>query len=216
MYLPDLLRKKFSFLLHARNKRFFFETVGKIHPEGSPGYVLIKKAYVLIRHAFRGRRRRSGERESEHPIRCALVLMIHLGERDADRIAAMLLHDLQETFRDVRWIERIALMFNPAVAGIVKWLTKPPLSGELRTDADVDRVYYPLLEKAPAYVVCLKGVDRFDNLITYWRSPATTKRKVSETTHTIYRLMQKKRLPLASEMREVIKYLLHSAELQAA
>lgn len=210
MHLPGELRIIFAFLLYARNTQFFFAVVESIHPVGSEGYRMIELAYKTIRHELRGRYRRSGEPESEHAIRCALILMIFVKETDPDRIAAMLLHDLAETFRSVPWVDKIARMFNINVAVIVFWLTKPAQGGELRTDEDVDQAYYPQLAKAPWIIICLKGIDRFDNLITYWREmPSTRQQKAGETTRTIYRLMVRRNIKLAPEMKVVIKYLLH-------
>ena len=210
MHLPGQLRVVFAFLLHARNKQFFFAVVANIHPIGSAGYLLIELAYETICNELRGRYRRSGELESEHAIRCALILMIFVKETDPDRIAAMLLHDLAETFRSVPWVDKIARMFNINVAVMVFWLTKPAQGGELRTDEDVDQAYYPQLAKAPWIIICLKGIDRFDNLITYWREmPSTRQQKAAETTRTIYKLMVRRSVKLAPEMKVVIKYLLH-------
>lgn len=207
MHLPNLLREKFDFLLHARNRQFFFETVRKVHHEGGTSFALIEKAYGLIRHEFRGRRRRSGECEREHPIRCALMLMVYVKLPNPDWIVAMLLHDLVETFRNKWTIERIAHEFNPEVAELVRWLTRPVQNGTLRTDRDVDLVYYPLLADAPWAAVLLKAIDRFDNLITYWRSAETTWRKLTETKETILRIMKQRKMPLTEEMELVIEYL---------
>ncbi len=209
MYLPGTLREKYKFLIHARSKRFFFETLAAIHPKGTAEYALAEKAYVTLKRVTKNRYRDSGEPESEHPIRCALTYMIVRKGRDADKISARLLHDITETFRDTWPTSRIERKFNAEVARLVAGVTKPPKSGGLETADQVDRAFFKeFASSADADVVELKGDDRFDNSLTLWgRSIERQRKNVSESITILIPMMNRYRLSQVRDLKAVVVHI---------
>jgi (p)ppGpp synthase/HD superfamily hydrolase len=213
MFLPPQHRHSLKFLLHARSKRFFFKIVEIRHAPNSPGYELIEKAYRLLHHECRGRRRQSGEREAEHPTRMALVAMILDGVSDANKIAAVLLHDIIETFRDKWSVERLSREFNQIVGQWVGYLTKPIQRGRLIRDAALERAYRLQLRRGGKDVIQLKSYDVFDNLITLWgRSHRRMEKKVVDIEANLLPLMREFEIVFVRYIESVLENILHSID----
>jgi len=207
MFLPPPLRPKYAFLVHARSKKFFFDTVANRHARDSENYKRIESAFRYLKHATRYRWRDTGEPESEHPISCALIYMIADGGSDADEIIALLLHDMVETFRDLWPIERISRLFGSNVARLVAGMTKPPRSGSLKTDDEVDVVYFQQLAGAERAVVRLKEIDRRHNTLTLRvRTFERAMSNLSESITRIVPLLNKHRLPQVRDFKQIIVF----------
>ena len=214
MNLPDELRTDFDFLLKIKDREGFFDLIKTTHPVESPGYGLIRRAYNDAEESHSKRRRHSGEREFRHLFRCALILRIYCEVVDPDDIAAMLEHDLPETFRRKWTYERIALRSNDAVAKKVFYLTKPrQRRGE--TKREVERRYYRgQLAHAPRMEIMKKGVDALDNLITLWkRSAKRIYQKINDVLQYLLPLLRKHRLfKLLKAIQAVLKCIRHKLQ----
>jgi guanosine-3',5'-bis(diphosphate) 3'-pyrophosphohydrolase len=203
--LPQWLRPKLKFLLSkAENRTSFFERIAEIFPPTDERYLLIEKAYNMAKDAFRNVKRDEGVRYFEHLRAVALILIVYLRVRDADLIAATLLHDIVEDIEG--WTnERVAREFNPRVALFVYWVTKPKLGGRFKTKDDVDRKYHRMLRDAPREGILIKAPDRLHNLITMWnQDKERMRRKVSETKDFILPLLEKHQI-LIHEIEDVLK-----------
>lgn len=205
MHLPVALRAEFYFLLWTITRSGILRVISRLFPVGTLEYVYIEHAYEVAVKVLTGRRH-TGERELMHTLRCVLVLILHLGCKDADMICAMLLHDVTEKKRN-RWpIERIAREFNPRVARFVAGLTKPAQRGALRSPKAVDRAFFAEFKDAEELVVMLKAVDRFDNHLTIWtHSPKKKRAKIRETKENILPEMRKYGI-MVREMEAVLAY----------
>jgi GTP pyrophosphokinase len=107
--------------------------------------------------------------------------MEHLRIKDADIIAAALLHDLVEDVGD--WShDRVRLEFSNDIAQLVWWLSKPPVA-EYSGDKEArNRAYHENLRRAPREAVAIKLADRLHNVLTLWATPNEKQiRKVRET-----------------------------------
>jgi (p)ppGpp synthase/HD superfamily hydrolase len=141
----------------------------------------IENAYNTAKDAFREIERENGERYFEH-LRCvALILMVYLRVRDANVIAAALLHDIIEDIKN--WSqERIATHFNQIVGELVWWVSKPSITSFDGDKEARNRAYHQNLTRAPRNALLIKLADRLHNLITLWgMSVEDQKRKISET-----------------------------------
>jgi GTP diphosphokinase / guanosine-3',5'-bis(diphosphate) 3'-diphosphatase len=159
----------------------FFDVVGRYWPKGSDDYVLIERAYSTAEVAFAERERDNGERYFEHLRSVALVLMVYLRVRDANLIAAALLHDIIEDIEG--WSqERIAAQFNQTIAQLVWWVSKQQVNNFNGDKAMRNRAYHEKLGRAPREACIIKLADRLHNLLTLWDwTIEDQKRKVSET-----------------------------------
>jgi GTP pyrophosphokinase len=159
----------------------FFEVVGRYWPKGSEGYIVIERAYGTAEVAFAEKHRDNGERYFEHLRAVALILMVYLRVRDANLIAAALLHDIIEDI-DGWNQERIAAEFNQTISQLVWWVSKQRLSDFNDDKAARNRAYHEKLGRAPREACIIKLADRLHNLLTLWDWPIEEqKRKVSET-----------------------------------
>jgi (p)ppGpp synthase/HD superfamily hydrolase len=89
----ERIRKIFN---ERKSRASFFGVVERYYPKGSSDYFLIESAYNTAKDAFRDGVREGGERYFEHLRAVALILMVYLRVRDANVIAAALLHDIVE------------------------------------------------------------------------------------------------------------------------
>jgi GTP pyrophosphokinase len=159
----------------------FFEVVGRYWPEGGDDYNLIERAYSTAEVAFAEKERDNGERYFEHLRAVALILMVYLRVRDANLIAAALLHDIIEDI-DGWSLERIAAQFNQIIAQLVWWVSKQKLSSFNGDKAMRNRAYHEKLGRAPREACIIKLADRLHNLLTLWDWTIDEQmRKVSET-----------------------------------
>lgn len=181
--LPPWLKLKLGPLLRkAESKESFFHRIEQIWPRTSTQYVLIERAYDDAQRQFRFVIRDNGDQYFEHLRASALIAIVHLRVRDPNIIAAILLHDIIEDFREEWTFDRIASRFNKEVAELVYWVTKPEPGGELSTKDDALRKYHRQLRLAPREALLVKLPERMHNLITIWEDDEPkTKRKVAET-----------------------------------
>jgi GTP pyrophosphokinase len=202
--LPAWLRPKLEFLYsHAENNERFFARIAEIFPTSDERYKLIEKAYEAAKSMFRFRRRDDGDRYFEHLRAAALIGIIHLRIRDANIISALLLHDGPEDIPSCT-IERLAQQFNPDIADLVWWVTKPKIGKQYRTKEDVDRKYHRKLRDAPRRAIMVKMCDRLHNLITLWSQDiGKIRRKVGETRDFILPLAEQHQL-LIHEIEDVL------------
>lgn len=94
-----------------------------------------------------------------HPLRVMTILVAKFGVRDADLLAAAVLHDTIEDTSTDR--DQISEQFGERVAGFVADLSKDKRLPE----ADREPIYYDHLAKAPVEVKLCKLADSLDNLI---------------------------------------------------
>ncbi|OGG57778.1 hypothetical protein A2765_05085 [Candidatus Kaiserbacteria bacterium RIFCSPHIGHO2_01_FULL_56_24] len=204
--MPRWLEPKLGFLRSkAENKETFFERIAEIFPANDPRYLLIEKAYETAKRAFRTKVRDGGERYFEHLRAVALIVIVYLRVRDADIIAATLLHDIIEDIPS--WThQRLTDEFNERIADMVWWVSKPhPKRGWSKDD--VDRKYHRKLRDAPREVIIIKVADRLHNLMTMWQHESTRiARKVSETMDFILPLAENHQL-LVHELEDTLKLL---------
>lgn len=203
--MPSWLAPKLKFLVSgAENREKFFDRIAEIFPRTDPRFKLIDRAYDVAKEAFRQHVRDGGERYFEHLRATTLILIVYLRVRDADMIAAMLLHDIVEDVRG--WsVARVAREFNERIASYVYWLTKPKLGGRFKTRDEVDRKYHRQLREAPREAVVMKCCDRLHNLITMWgQDEGRMRRKVSETRDFIIPLCEDHQI-LIHEIEDVLR-----------
>ncbi|OGG57090.1 hypothetical protein A3D71_04395 [Candidatus Kaiserbacteria bacterium RIFCSPHIGHO2_02_FULL_55_20] len=206
MNLPVALRDRFAFLLYWAVRSAFLYFIESLGAFNKAEIRLIEKAYNVAEREFSGIFRESGERYFEHLRRCALILIIHRNVRDANMIAAMLLHDIIEMKRREWNVERLTAVFNSDVAMLVWWLSKRAISRSLPTKAHVNAEYWRRFGRAPKRVVVLKSVDRKDNLITIWAKSIVKVRQVLDDTEKhIIPAMRKYRIPFGDTLK-IIKY----------
>jgi (p)ppGpp synthase/HD superfamily hydrolase len=207
MNLPVSLRDRFAFLLYWATRVMFFYFIEDLEDFSKAELRLIKKAYDVAEREFDGENRKSGERYFEHLRRCALILIIHYKVRDANMVAAMLLHDIIEMKRREWNVVRLTVVFNADVAMLVWWLTKPPLNKCWPTKALVNRAYWRRLARAPRRVVILKSADRDDNLLTLWAKSLRKVRQIlADTEKYIIPVKRKHRVPILDTL-VMIKYI---------
>jgi (p)ppGpp synthase/HD superfamily hydrolase len=178
MTMLERIRKIFT---DKPDREAFFGVVGRYFPTGSTDYLLVENAYNTAKDAFRDVQRENGERYFEH-LRCvALILMVYLRVRDANVIAAALLHDIVEDITN--WSqERIATLFNQVIGELVWWVSKPSISNFGGDKEARNRAYHQTLARAPRDALLIKLADRLHNLITLWAmSIDDQRRKISET-----------------------------------
>lgn len=184
----------------------FFSVVGRYWPKGGADYVLIERAYSTAEVAFVEKYRDSGERYFEHLRAVALILMVYLRVRDANLIAAALLHDIIEDIKG--WSQdRIAAEFNQEIAQLVWWVSKQTLSDFNGDKAARNRAYHEKLGRAPRLACIIKLADRLHNLLTLWDWPVEEQmRKVSET-QDFYLPISYREILLIHELEAVINEL---------
>jgi guanosine-3',5'-bis(diphosphate) 3'-pyrophosphohydrolase len=205
--LPSWMREKVKFLMATENRETFFARIGEIFPETDPRYRLIARAYETAKDEFGKRKifRSDGTRYFEHLRAVALILIVYLRVRDAEMIAAALLHDLVEDLRPAWSIARVRREFGDRVAELVYWLTKPEQGKRYPTKEEVDRKYHRSLRDAPRDAAIIKLADRLHNLITLWQQEWERMRdKVSETRDFILPLAEKHTI-LIHEIEDILR-----------
>jgi len=204
--LPAWLKPKLGPLLSkAESKERFFARVEMIYPRTSADYILIEKAYDTAQREFRNVVRDNGDQYFEHLRASALFALVHLRVRDSNIIAAILLHDIWEDFRD-RWsFDRLVSEFNKEVAELVYWVTKPAIGGMYKTKADVLRKYHRQLGHAPRKAILVKLCERLHNLITIWEDDAPRTRSKVEETLNFHLTLAEEHCILVHEIEDVLK-----------
>ena len=191
-------------LITERTSRIkFFQLVDQRFPRGSAEYQLIERAYSTSKDAFRSLQREGGERYFEHLRAVALILMVHMRVRDANIIAAALLHDIIEDI-DGWSQDRVAVEFNRSVAQLVWWVTKPDV---MEYDGDKEarnRAYHQNLNRAPREALMIKLADRLHNLITLWDVDAEKQRRKVRETQDFYLSLAEKEIILIHEIEQAL------------
>jgi (p)ppGpp synthase/HD superfamily hydrolase len=202
-------------LLEERKDRAsFFEVVDRFFPRGSAEYQLIERAYSTAKDAFREKYREgSGERYFEHLRAVALILMVHMRIRDANVIAAALLHDIVEDIKN--WSQdRVAVEFNRSVAQLVWWVTKPDVLIFNGDKEARNRAYHQNLNRAPREALMIKLADRLHNLITLWGVDEDKQRRKVRETQDFYLSLAEKEVILIHEIEQALIEIMNSWKVQ--
>ena len=207
----DRVRK----LIESRTDRqTFFQLVDQRFPRGSAEYQLIERAYSTAKDAFRTLQREGGERYFEHLRSVALILMVHMRVRDANIIAAALLHDIVEDIAN--WSQdRVAVEFNRAVALLVWWVTKPNLVEFDNDKEERNRIYHQNLNRAPREAIIIKLADRLHNLITLWDVDAEKQLRKVRETQDFYLSLAEKEIILIHEIEQALNEIMNSWKTQS-
>lgn len=197
-------------LSSVRNRTSFFQIVGRYFPLGSDGFVLIERAYDTSKAAFRDDMREgNGDRYFEHLRAVALIVMVHMRVRDANIIAAALLHDIIEDKED--WTqERVALEFNRWIAQLVWWVTKQPVEDFGGDKEERNRAYHHNLGRAPRESLVIKLADRLHNLITMWGVDEEKQRRKVRETQDFYLPLAESAILLIHEIEDVLREIMAS------
>jgi GTP pyrophosphokinase len=201
-----MLSRLEEFLQTNKNRATFFGAVGQFYPIGSEQYLLIENAYNCAKNAFRSIRREGGDRYFEHLRATALIVLVHMRVRDADVIAAALLHDIIEDVPG--WSqEKLALNFNRRVAEYVWYVTKTPESVFGGDKERRNRVYHQNLRKAPRPALIIKMADRLHNLLTLWDTSCEKQRRKIEETQDFYLPIAEEQILLVHELEDILERL---------
>lgn len=202
-----MLKKVKEVIGLAGDRESFFKKVASIYPVLDHRYKIIERAYNDAKDAFRGKKRKGGERYFEHLRAVALIVMLYLRVKDYRLIAAALLHDIVEDI-DFWKIERVQIEYGSEIAALVEWATKPyHLFSE---KAECHRVYHCRFARAPRDFFIIKLSDRLHNLLTMWSvEPENRAFKIQETK-TFYLPYAEKEIILIQELEAAL------AELEKA
>lgn len=201
-----MLEKVREVITTRTNREAFFGVVDCCFPKGSDEYLLIERAYSIAKDAFRDKYRESGERYFEHLRSVALILMVYLRVRDANVIAAALLHDIIEDIPGWNQ-ERLAIAFNQIVAQLVWWVSKPSLE-KFEGDKEArNRAYHQNLHRAPRASLLIKLADRLHNLLTLWDTPLTKQKRKVQETQDFYLSIAENEIVLIHELETAINEL---------
>lgn len=207
-----MLERVKQLLQNITDRQAFFDLIGLYYPLGSEGYLLIEKAYDVSKDAFRKINRDGGQRYFEHLRAVALIVLVHMRQRDPDIIAAALLHDIIEDIEG--WTqERVALQFNRAVSKTVWWVSKPPVTRFNDNKEARNRHYHQNLRNAPRQALIIKLADRLHNLITLWETTESKKRRKVIETQDFYLPLAEEHCLLIHEIEEAIQELENSLDV---
>jgi GTP diphosphokinase / guanosine-3',5'-bis(diphosphate) 3'-diphosphatase len=199
-----MLTKVRAILEKAGNRQDFFKIIAAMYPTRDFRYKMIEKAYNCGKDAFREIYRESGERYFEHLRAVALILMLYLRVKDHRLIVAALLHDIVEDI--LSWtIERVDQEFDPEVALLVEWVTKP--EDVFQNKEECERVYHKRFLVAPRDFFLIKMPDRLHNLLTMWACSKEKRRRKIEETRNHYIPFAEKHFILIHEIEEAIREL---------
>lgn len=157
---------------------------------GSNGYHLIMQAYDETLRDFGNKRRDGGAAFFGHPEAVAIILIVYMGVRDPNLVAAAILHDNVEDLSHLGWThDRVLRTYNPTIANIIWWMTKAKV---IEYDGDKvrrDAAYHERLILAPIVVIIIKLIDRFHNTFTLDDCPIEKQgRKLAENREVYLRL----------------------------
>ncbi len=175
------------------SKEYFFNLILKMYPHDSHEFALVLKSYEIAEEAFSAVIRANGKQYITH-LRITAVLVICVlwlqGKRNANLIAAALLHDLLEDFPELWDRERLTMCTNENVARYVVGVTKPHEDKFHGSVTFRNGLYKWFLSDADSETVLLKVCDNTHNLLTLWARPIGKQTKVIYDARTFY-------LPLA-------------------
>ncbi|OGZ07591.1 MAG: hypothetical protein A3C93_02265 [Candidatus Lloydbacteria bacterium RIFCSPHIGHO2_02_FULL_54_17] len=197
----EKMRKRLTLFEQREDRDTFFERVHQFVLPYHDGAILVAKAYQASKEAFRGVKRKRGERYFEHCRAVALIAMDMLGVRDPEVVAAALLHDVVEDIPG--WnVGRIKKEFSPRIARLVSALTMPTRkfnSRERRMEA-----YHRQLCSGPKEALTIKFADRLHNLSTASSLSRSAQLRMIEETEVVYLPIAKERGILYKELKQAI------------
>ncbi len=185
------------------NRQSFFTTVGWYFPKGSAEYILIERAYSTAKDAHRKKKREDGARYFEHLRAVALIMMRYMRIRDANIIAAALLHDIVEDIENWNQ-ERLAVEFNQTIGELVWWVSKPSVTLFDGNKEARNRQYHNNLGRAPREALLIKLADRLHNLLTLWGCDEEKQRRKVVETQDFYLALAEKEFVLVHELEAAI------------
>lgn len=153
--------------------------------------------------------RESGERYFEHLRSVSLILILYLRVRNADVIAAALLHDILEDI-DGWTQDRVALVFNQKVAELVFLVSKEDISKYNGDNEERNRDYHRKLGTAVRDAVIIKLADRLHNIITLWGTSKEKQRRKVRETQDFYLPIAEKHFILVHELEAALKEVMES------
>lgn len=185
---------KAYFVLYP-NRESFFKIIGGIFPFYSEEYKLIERAYKVAKREFREIKRDDGTRYFEHLRAVALIVILHLRVRDANIIAAAILHDIHEDIPG--WDqERLAREFNAEISQLVFWVTEPCLEDFGGDRERRNLAFHTKLSYAPREAILIKLSDRLHNIMNLWSRPTENQKKKVAETRNFYRPLAEKHIVL--------------------
>jgi len=193
---------RYAFLMQGENRDTFFERVHRFILPYHDGALLVAKAYKTAKEAFRGVKRKRGERYFEHCRSVALIGMDLLGIRDAEVIAALLLHDIVEDCSSEWSIELVEREFGQRVAALVAALSMP--TGEFASREERQSAYHAQLLAGPPETFDGKLADRLHNLLSCEALTPEAQWRMIEETERSYLSIAKERGILFKELKQAI------------
>lgn len=193
---------QYAFLTQAENRDTFFARVHRFVLPYHDGALLVAKAYKAAKDAFRGVKRKRGERYFEHCRSVALIGMDLLGIRDPEVIAALLLHDIVEDCSPEWPIERVNHEFGQRVAALVAALSMP--TGVFASREERQSAYHAQLHAGPPETFDGKLADRLHNLLSCDALTLAAQWRMIEETEKSYLPIAKERGILYKELKQAI------------
>jgi len=139
------------------------------------GRTLVGKAYDLAEEIHAKHTRDNGDPYLVHPCRVALILIEEFGTKDADLVAAALLHDVLEMSEMSE--SELSEMFNPETARLVSAVSKPR-----QRSGDWEDGYYSGIRSAGREAQILKFADRLDNIRDLKNAPEEKRERYLRAT----------------------------------
>jgi GTP pyrophosphokinase len=193
---------RYAFLTQAENRDTFFERVHRFILPYHDDALLVDKAYKTAKEAFRGVKRKRGERYFEHCRSVALIGMDLLGIRDPEVIAALLLHDIVEDCSTEWPIERVEREFGQRTAALVAALSMP--TGVFASRDERQHAYHAQLLAGPPETFAGKLADRLHNLLSCEALTPEAQWRMIEETERSYLSIAKERGILFKELKLAI------------
>lgn len=144
-----------NLLLHENKLRELIRSRDFPEHEG----IMIEQALALAKEAHGAQKRDDGDPYVIHPIRTANILLEDIDLRDADAIAAALLHDVVEDTNVT--LEQIKEQFGDHVARLVDGVTRDKDGGESKA-METQKII-----QGPMDIRLIKAADKLDNLRSY-------------------------------------------------
>ena len=171
----------------------------------------IQKALLLAERAHDGQTRDDGHPYVIHPIRVAKSLLEEIGEREANILAAALLHDVVEDTRVT--VAEIQEQFGPRIAELVNSVTRPRAKEETEHDKFTTKPKnYQKILTSSTETIRIKAMDILDNMRGWVAAEQTVRlqgklpRWLHEARLWYIPIGEKAGNGVAQEMREIVAY----------
>lgn len=188
-----MLQKINELIEKYQSKELFFKRLRLYFLTGSTGYNLIEKAYDETMRDFGDMERDGLTPYFGHPEAVAIINLEYLRTRDANVIAASILHDNVEDLPHHGWSnEYIRSAYNEDIAELVWWVTKFDIADFGDNKIERDALYHVHLRSAPRRAIMIKLADRLHNIMTLWAHDVEKQRRKIQETRLFY-------LPLAEQ-----------------